>query len=283
MPGPPPNVRSLQRRVENLARTQDRPVRRLQRAISNTVVGQMLPAGVIKGGTALKLRLGESASRFTPDLDAARATSLTLDDYLDELEDRLEAGWGGFSGVVAVIEPRVPEDVPDEYAMRPFHIRLTYRGSHWLTVRFELGRDEIGSTAMADDRMATDILELFKLLGLPAPSPLPLMAVEHQLAQKLHACTYLNPETGANERAHDLVDLQLLMEEEQVDLVELGDVARRLFAARRATTWPPMVRAHERWDTLYAEAAEGLAVIPNVGDAVDWANNLIQRVVEAGS
>lgn len=267
MPDAPSNVRSLQRRVENLARAQNRPVRRLQRAISNTVIGQMLPPGVIKGGTALKLRFGESASRYTPDLDAARSASLTLDDYLDLLEDRLEDGWGGFTATVAVIEPRAPEDVPDEYVMRPFDIRLIYRGSHWLTVRFELGRDEIGSTAEADDRIAADILDLFKALGLPAPSPLPLMTAEHQIAQKLHACTYPNPKTGTNERAHDLVDLQILMQDEPVDLAELNDIARRLFEARKTTAWPPTVRAHAHWDTLYAEAAEGLDVIPHACDA----------------
>jgi len=47
-------------------------VKRIQRAIANTIAGQMLPAGVVKGGTAMKVRVGEQASRFTPDLDASR-------------------------------------------------------------------------------------------------------------------------------------------------------------------------------------------------------------------
>lgn len=40
--------------------------RPVQRVVTNTVIGQMLPPGVVKGGTAIKLRVGESASRFTP-------------------------------------------------------------------------------------------------------------------------------------------------------------------------------------------------------------------------
>jgi len=54
-----------------MARWRERPVRRLRRALANTVVGQMLPPGVVKGGTAMKVRVGEAGSRFTPDLDAA--------------------------------------------------------------------------------------------------------------------------------------------------------------------------------------------------------------------
>jgi hypothetical protein len=47
----PSNLRSLDRRIENLAKERGRPVRRVQRAVANTVVGQMLPPSVVKGGT----------------------------------------------------------------------------------------------------------------------------------------------------------------------------------------------------------------------------------------
>jgi hypothetical protein len=46
-------------------------MRRIQRVIANTVVGQMIPSGVVKGGTGIKLRVGEWLSRFTPDFDLA--------------------------------------------------------------------------------------------------------------------------------------------------------------------------------------------------------------------
>jgi hypothetical protein len=38
------------------------------------------------------------------------------------------------------------------------------------------------------------------------------------------------------------------------------------------------VVAHEGWETLYAEAAEGLGVLPDVAAAVEWANDLISRI-----
>lgn len=34
-------------------------------AMANAIVGQMLPEGVVKGGSALKLRFGDAATRCT--------------------------------------------------------------------------------------------------------------------------------------------------------------------------------------------------------------------------
>lgn len=274
---PPTNLRSLTTRIDNLARQEGRPVRRIQRAVANTVVGQMLPPGVVKGGTTMKLRVGETSSRFTPDLDVARAAGLSLDDYLAQLGDRLAAGWGAFTGTVTELEGPQPEGVPEEYVMQPFEIRLAYQSRHWLTVPFELGRDEIGSTEREDRRIADDIVEMFEALGLDPPAPISVLAVDHQVAQKLHACTSINPRTGGNERAHDPVDLQILEQEEQIDFVIVGTTARRLFAARRSHPWPPTVVAYERWATIYHEAADGLDVLDNVEDAVAWANAFIAR------
>ena len=274
---PPSNLRSLTTRIDNLAREQGRPVRRIQRTVANTVVGQMLPPGVVKGGTAMKLRVGEAGSRFTPDIDVARSARLTLEEYLVELGDRLGEGWSGFTGTVTELDAPQPEGVPDEYVMQPFEVRLAYQGRHWLTVPFELGRDEIGSTSREELRLAEDIIQLFETLGLDRPKPIPVLAIDHQIAQKLHACTAVNPKTGGNERAHDLVDLQILDQEEAIDFPALSATAERLFAARRSHSWPPTVVAYEGWATIYAEAADGLEVIDNVEDAVVWANAFIAR------
>src|SRR5664280_3877615 len=85
-------------------------------------------AGCRQGGTAMKLRVGEASSRFTPDLDASRMASVTLEHYLDELAERLAVGWGGFTGTVEGLDPQRPEGVPDDYVMQPFLIRLAYTG-----------------------------------------------------------------------------------------------------------------------------------------------------------
>lgn len=279
----PSNLRSLEARIRNIADGRGQPVRRIQRVVANTVVGQMLPDGVVKGGTALKIRVGEARSRFTPDLDASRARGIELDDYVDELSQRLAEGWSGFTGTLVELEPAQPVDVPPDYVMRPFEIRLAYRSRHWLTVRFELGHDEVGSTEAPDRRIATDILSNFAILGLEQPDPLPVMPVEHQVAQKLHACTLVSATTGRNERAHDLVDLQILDEEEAIDLVLLAEIGARLFALRRTHKWPPTIVEYEQWETIYAAAAEDLNVLPTVAEAVAWANDLVERAVAAAN
>lgn len=162
--------------------------------------------------------------------------------------------------------------------MQPFALRLAFKGRHWLTVPFELGHDEIGSTSRNEPRIAADIVELFETLGLDTPGPIPLLTLDHQIAQKLHACTSINQKTGRNERAHDLVDLQILDQEEEIDPQAVAATAERLFAARREHAWPPKVIEYDGWASIYAEAAEGLDVLGNVTDAVAWANDFIDRL-----
>ena len=231
----------------------------------------------MKGGTAIKLRVGEARSRFTVDFDAARHADVELDDYLDELAERLMVGWDGFTGTVEALEPAQPFGIPDEYVMVPFVIRLAFRGRHWLSVTFELGRDEVGSTADAETRIASDLVELFDTLGLAVPGPVALLGVEHQIVQKLHACTSQGRLSGGNDRAHDLVDLQILVQEELIDLPTVGIVGQRLFASRRTHAWPPVVVAYESWASIYREAAVGLDVLDDVTAAVVWANDFIAQ------
>lgn len=106
----PPHLNSLLKRISNSALTRGTVVGRLTAVVCNTVIGQMIPDGVVKGGTAMKLRIGESGSRFTPDFDASRRAGLSIDDYQILLAENLQKGWGGFSGTLVV---RVPaEQIP---------------------------------------------------------------------------------------------------------------------------------------------------------------------------
>lgn len=63
-----------------------------------------------------------------------------------------------------------------------------------------------------------------------------------------------------------------------VDLPRTRETCVRLFAYRQAQTWPPVVRAGDGWDALYADQAEGLGVLQSLEDAVAWANELIERI-----
>lgn len=64
--------------------------------VASTVVAQMLPDGVVKGGTAMLLRLGYQESRFSRDLDAAR--NADAEEYEAAFRASLAEGWGGFIG-----------------------------------------------------------------------------------------------------------------------------------------------------------------------------------------
>lgn len=280
---PPGNVSDLNRRINARASSRGIAVRLIQRLIADTVAAQMLPPGVVKGGAAIQARAGALGSRFTADFDAARASKVPLDVYLEQLEESLVRGWGDFTGTLAEGERHVVDDVPEDYIMRPFNIRLAYRGKHWLSVLFELGRDEIGSTERCEQRLAPDTVDLFREVGLPEPRPVSVLATAHQVVQKLHACTQVSSKTGRNERAHDLVDLQILDQEETIDMAAVNELGTRLFASRHEQAWPPTVVAYPDWNGLYSDAAGGLGVLQEVDAAVEWANGFIARAVEAGS
>ena len=70
----PTSVRSLETRIRNLEGDDGLALRR-RVGMALVVVGQMLPEGAIKGGSAMALRYGRG-TRFTQDLDAARVQPL---------------------------------------------------------------------------------------------------------------------------------------------------------------------------------------------------------------
>lgn len=244
---------------------------RVRRTMANVILGQMLPEGVIKGGSALKIRYGMQVTRFSKDFDAARVSS--INDFVDALEDSLAMGWAGFTGHVVPGRPAHPKGVPAQYVMQPFEIKLSYRGKPWVTVPLEVGHDEIGDADNPESGIADDVVGIFRTLNLPEPAPVPLMRLEYQVAQKLHALS-----SPHGERAHDLVDLQIILRNSEVDLARTRLVCRRLFAYRGQQVWPPTIVKGEGWEGLYDAARFGLNVEPNVEDAVAWANGLVRRI-----
>jgi len=266
---PPRSARSLEQRIRNLEGDDGLALRR-RVGMALVVVGQMLPEGAIKGGSAMALRYGRG-TRFTQDLDAARVQS--LDRFRSDFEESLARGWAGFTGrLIEKAAPR-PTGVPTSYVMKPFEVRLDYLGRPWCSVKFELGHNEIGDADRPDHQLAPDLAVLFTEVGLESPRPVPVMRADHQVAQKLHAAS----ETGS-ERARDLVDLQLLDRGEELDLAQVASTCRRLFEYRRQQEWPPTIVSGNQWDTLYTQAADGLDVLAGLDEAIAWANEFIRRI-----
>lgn len=269
----PANLDSLSRRIANVADGRGRVRRHVQRAVANTIVGQMLPPGAVMGGTALTLRLGESATRFSPVVDLMHPPAITAGAYVAELRSRLDEGFGAFNGTLEEFAPTQLAAQPGAYALQALRVRLAYRGRHWLTLQLRLGHDDVDGSAHPQPRLAKELSSLFVRLGLAAPAPVPLLAIAPQVVQKLHACTTVN----ARSRAQDLVDLQLLDRSQPIDMADVGAIGERLFARRGVQGWPPTVVAHDGWEAAYSEAAEGLELLADVEQAVVWTNALIAR------
>lgn len=100
------------------------------------------------------------------------------------------------------------------------------------------------------------------------------MKLEYQVAQKLHGAT-----VPGSRRAHDLVDLQLIMSNGDVDLALVHDLCRKLFKYRKVHEWPSKVVKGESWADIYSAQSRGIDVLPNVDEAIDWTNELIERIV----
>lgn len=267
-----PNSRvNLDRAIDRLCGASGTNPVRTRRLLAAVIVGQMLPDGAAKGGNALKIRFGSAATRFSRDLDTARASS--LEEYVSLLEKGLEEGWNGFTGVVVPRDPASPEGVPAAYVMKPFDVKLSYNQKAWMTLPLEVGHNEIGDADEPEMVSSPEAAEILAALGFPEPGPVPCMRLEHQIAQKLHAVS-----GSGSDRAHDLIDLQIAVARGAIDYAKTKPVCVRLFDYRGQQAWPPSVVKGVDWDALYEEQREGLDVLSTVDDAVEWANALIKAI-----
>lgn len=267
----PPNSRvNLDKAIERHFGTGARFIE-ARSILANAIVGQFLPDGVVKGGSALKLRFGAWGFRATRDLDAARRGD--IDAFERELGERLRMGWQGFSGFVERGRPARPRGVPGEYVMQPLEVRLSFNGKPWCTVELEVGHDEIGDADEPERLLSPQIASMFEALGLPPTAPIPLMPIPFQIAQKLHGAT----EPGSL-RAHDLIDLQLILAQGEPDWTRTREICVRLFKYRRRQAWPPRVSIGPEWSRLYATQSASISVLATVEEAAEWTQRLIDRI-----
>lgn len=239
--------------------------------IANAVISQMLPNAVIKGGSSLKIRFGDASTRATTDLDVAR--SVDSYEFAESFEEMLSAGWEGFTGRLVERPKARPKGVPERYVMQPYEVKLSYLGSPWCTVVFEVGHDEIGDADEAEYVLPRDASEMLVSMGFPELAPVALMPLHYQIAQKIHGAS-----EPASQRAHDLVDLQVMAQNGSVNMQLVRETCERLYTYRQMQPWPTPIVANEGWDAIYAEAAIGLDVLQDVSDAVEWANRLIDEL-----
>lgn len=316
--GAPRSEGQLNRRLEAIADAMGVPVDRARRLLGAVIVAQMLPEGVVvKGGNGVRLRHGATGTRATRDLDLlARDPQQALKD----LTGFVDRGWGAapgskrelkadpaatrvaFFGTVHEDDPAEPLGVPDPYVLSRAKVTLHFLSARtsWVSVPIEIGRDEFEGSTLAQpvEVVAPQVAEAVTALGCGTPRSVAVMAVEQQLAQKIHAVT--DPHQT---RGHDLVDIQLLWHgveaEGGVDIPLLADLVSRTFmfrspgrtaAGHTPHEWPPPVAHVRTLEQGYLDAleetrvgAEGQARLlqPRVSDAADWLESLITRIARA--
>ena len=117
-----PNSRAnLDRAIERLFGNYEKTLE-TRSIMANAIVGQMLNGGVVKGGSGLKLRYGIRLTRATMDLDTACKGDLL--EFIENLSQSLRGGWCGFSGTIIKRNPAKPRNVPPQYVMQPYAVRL---------------------------------------------------------------------------------------------------------------------------------------------------------------
>jgi hypothetical protein len=251
----------------------------LQRAVSADGQSRFL----LKGGTMLQHRLAVQ-TRATKDVDGLVRGD--IETFIAALDAILAEPWGviGFQrSEIEVIATPAKIIQP-----RRFQLLLTLRGVTWRRVQVELSPDE-GHAGESGEAFPAPVLAGF---GLPQPEVLLGLALRYQIAQKLHAASDPHdPPDYVNDRARDLVDLQLLKnladESGSPTLVEIHRAGADIFAVRadeaRALTrlvrlWPPTMTAFPHWEKDYAKAAASADLKATLEDAVGIINRWISQI-----
>jgi hypothetical protein len=285
---PPPNLRSLRDRLVQAAKREGLVFGRLQQHVAVLVVAQLAarltdgagtPLLLVKGGSSLELRRGIKDSRTSKDLDTV--ARIDVAEVHELLADAGEVGWEGFT---AIFTPPQEIDVPGlRVKPRRFIAKLSYHGQPFASVPLEVSMVE-ASNAEHFDAVSSDALAL---VGVPVAVTVPCMTLPWQIAQKLHACTATLTQPKINDRAHDLVDLQLLevlLADADLHQTRLACVA--VFEARAEQSWPPTIRALPHWPVIYDRAREGLDHIDlaeTAAAAADRVQHFVARIDQAAA
>jgi len=99
------------------------------------------------------------------------------------------------------------------------------------------------------------------------------LQLHHQIAQKLHALS-----AEGSERAHDMIDLQIICSNEKVDFSKTKNACERLFAFRKQQSWPPRIVKGVNWETLYESQVNELDVQKKIDEAINWTNDLVKVI-----
>lgn len=247
----------------------------------------------------VKLRFGERGTRATSDLDVS--TCVRGEEFEQLFRARMAEGWGtvpaskgelrrnpdapervAFTATVRAAKVHDPGLARPEYVMHPYRVSIAFLGDAWGALDVEVSDPEIDPYAHTRKEIDGELVQFGAYFGFGDLQPVELVDLEYQMAQKLHAVT-----DPAYERAHDLVDLQLLWGAD-LDLAVLQRLCERTFEWRRQQTWPPLpLRPMGGWELAYADAraetevAGTTPVLPDVTAAREWLTQFVNVIASS--
>ncbi|MCL2785061.1 MAG: nucleotidyl transferase AbiEii/AbiGii toxin family protein [Propionibacteriaceae bacterium] len=251
--------------------------------LQQTLDGQDEPSFLLKGGTLLQHKL-RAPTRTTTDIDGLIRGD--IETFLESLDALLVQSWGPFEFKRSPIEViNVPTKVIQP---RRFRLIITLSNKTWRGVQVELSPDE-GLAGQAYERTAAPSLSGF---GLPTPDFLASLAMQYQIAQKVHASTDLHdPPECVNDRARDVPDLLLLRdlanETGHPNNLSIKAAILDIFKARADEAeileltprlWPARLVAYPHWRESFEKAAQDAGLNNTLEDAVAQVNAWLDEI-----
>jgi predicted nucleotidyltransferase component of viral defense system len=224
---------------------------------------------LLKGGFALDLRLAERA-RATKDVDLDWQAGHT--ELLDTLLEAAE--WDAADFFSFNIERTGPPQ--DRLAGSDrFRVTATLAGRPFETFLLDIGFR--GRPIVGVETLKTPDLLSFADIE---PVTVRVIALELQIAEKLHAYTRADEDKRPSTRTKDLVDLSLIAELSTLDAARLRQAIDATFANRATDQLPRSLPAPpEEWRTPFRALAQAVGVADDLGAGHTTAAALLDPVL----
>jgi hypothetical protein len=227
---------------------------------------------LVKGGLYLELQLGLKA-RTTKDVDTLFRG--TAEEFERAVNAVLTEPWGPFKLERTALE-RVMK-APRLTKPYRFAVLLTLRGKTWRRVQVEVAFPE-GNISSAMTPVPSPNVSFF---GVEPPSEIVAIAMDYQVAQKLHAASDPDiPPDIINDRVRDVIDLALINDHfYRADPVpaSLKAACLDVFTARAEEAiaigkpprhWPPTLVANSAWEQTYPKLAKSVELNLTLEEAI---------------
>ena len=276
---PAPSARALNTWVRDAVRLTGLRERRVGWMLASTIViaalqralgGDGMPLFLAKGGVYVEMQLGVGA-RATQDIDTLFRG--TVDEFMATLQQVMSVPWGPFTLETSDVE--VIAGVKRIAKPRRFEVQLIVKGAIWRKVKVEVSFPE-GQIADRAESVPTPPVGFF---GLDVPEHLVGIALDYQVAQKMHACTDPDTPEWTNDRVRDIIDLNLLHDHfyPGEPPISLKAACTDLFDARAAEaatlgetprSWPPVIQANALWREQYPRLADEVGLDLTLDEAI---------------